>query len=330
MIARELSMRAASLSLSRRDWLALGLASAAAPLLPGAAQAKVLKYPMEPVSIAPGVWTIYGVNEPITSKNGGAIANITVFDTSDGAVIIDAGPSHRYGEALQAKAKELTGKPVARVYLTHLHSDHSLGASAFEDGVVSAGPKLAADLKKFGNDLTNAMYRVAGDWMRGTDVPSFSRTAEDGVEAIGERRFRLVTLSGHTNEDLCLFEERAGLLFPGDLVFLDRAATTPDADLAKWRASLDAVAAMDHKLLVPGHGPVEAGTRGIDQTRQWLDMVEAQIDAGFERGLDIPEMMAEPLPDWTKAIAVAQHEWGRSVMHLVPRLELARLPVVSS
>lgn len=315
---------------TRREWLAFGLAAAAFPLLPQAARAKVLTYRLDPVEIGQGVWTIFGLPEPITAKNGGAIANITIFDTKDGAVLIDAGPSHRYGEALKALAEDLTGKPVARVYVTHYHSDHVLGATAFDDGLVSGGPALAADLKRSGNDLTNAMYRVAGDWMRGTGVPQPGRVAADGVEEIGGRRFRQIVLSGHTSEDLCLYEEGSGLLFPGDLVFLDRAATTPDAKLDTWRASLKTIAEMDHRLLVPGHGPVEPGTRGIEQTHRWLDMVQQTIETGFEQGLDETELMAVPLPAWTDSIAVARHEFGRSAMHLMPGLELERLPTLGA
>lgn len=311
---------------NRREWLALGLSAAAMPLLPAPALSKVLAYPFAPVSIAPGVWTIYGAPEPITAANGGAIANVTVLDTGDGTVLIDAGPSHRYGEALKAVAEELTRKPVVRVYLTHYHADHVLGATAFENGVVSAGKDLIADLKLYGNDLTNGMYHVAGDWMRGTGIPAPGLTAANGVESVGSRRFRTIRLSGHTREDLCLFEENSGLLFAGDLVFLDRAATTPDANLPAWRASLAALSEIDHALLVPGHGPVEAGRRGIDQTRRWLDAVEAQIGDGFERGLDITELMAVPLPDWSSDIAVARYEYARSVMHLLPTLEEERLP----
>lgn len=314
---------------TRREWLALGAAAAAFPALPLPARAKVLKYQLDPVEIAPGVWTIYGLPEPITARNGGAIANITVFDTRDGAVLIDAGPSHRYGEALKALAESLTGKPVARVYITHYHSDHVLGATAFEDGIVSGGPALAADLKRAGNDLTNAMYRVAGDWMRGTGVPQPGTIAADGVEEIGGRKFRQILLAGHTREDLCLYEEGSGLFFPGDLVFLDRAATTPDARLDTWRASLKQIAGMDHRLLVPGHGPVEPGTRGLEQTERWLDTVQQTIQAGFEQGLDETELMGAALPAWTDKIAVARHEFGRSVMHLMPALEVERLPVLT-
>lgn len=315
--------------LTRRAGLALGLSAMAAAGRPTAVAAAPRRYVLDPVRIAEGVWTVYGAQEAITAENGGAIANVTLLDTREGCVLIDAGPSHRYGTALDVLARELTGKPVVRVYLTHFHADHSLGATAFPDAVLWAGPGLRADLARFGNDLASGMYRVAGDWMRGTGVPKPAMEAHEGVEEVGGRRFRLMPLSGHTREDLCLFEESSGLLFPGDLVFLDRAATTPDADLPRWRVALRTISDVPCRLLVPGHGPTEAGRRGIDQTLAWLDTIEAAIEGGFAQGLDITEIMARPLPDWTKGIAVAGYEYARSVMHLLPRIETDQLPVLA-
>ena len=90
-----------TLDVSRRFALALGLGVAAVPLLrPHGVGAAPLAYRIDPKPIGDGVWLISGAYEPINAANGGAIANITIFDTRDGAVIVDAGPSHTYGEAL--------------------------------------------------------------------------------------------------------------------------------------------------------------------------------------------------------------------------------------
>lgn len=314
---------------TRRGAMALGIGAAAMPLIRPAAQAAPLAYRIEPRPLGDGVWMIEGASAPITMENGGAIANIVILDTGEGAVIVDAGPSHSYGVALREVAETLTGKPVARVYLTHIHTDHVLGATAFAPETVWTTPALAADLKARGAGLTDAMYRVVGDWMRGTTTPEPRGEATAPTEDIGERRFRFLDLSGHTASDLVLFEERSGLLIAGDLVFLDRAPTTPDADLGAWRTSLDRLAGVPHGLLAPGHGPAESGARGLGQTRDWLAMVEERIADGFERGLDVTELMAAPLPAWAEKMAVARYEFARSVMHLLPRLEAARLPLVT-
>lgn len=319
-----------SLDLTRRGTLGLGVGLAALPLLPGRPTAAPLRYEIRPRPIGDGVWLVEGANSPITMENGGAIANVLILDTRDGAVVVDAGPSHAYGEALKSAAEQATGRPVVRVYLTHIHTDHVLGATAFSPETVATTPELAADLKLRGAGLTDAMYRVAGDWMRGTTTPEPGAVVERDREDVGERRFRFLRLAGHTSSDLALFEERSGLLIAGDLVFLDRAATTPDADLARWRASLATMADVPHSLLIPGHGPAEPGARGVTQTRDWLAMVEDRIGDGFERGLDVTELMAAPLPGWVETIAVSRYEFARSVMHLLPRLEERGLPVVSA
>ncbi len=304
---------------------------AALPLIAGAfdsAAAAPLSYPLQPVRIGEGVWVLYGVPEPIDRSNGGAIANITIFDTADGAVIVDTGPSKRYGVALEACVRELTGKPVVRVYLTHFHPDHVFGNQAFDARAIAAPQGVIDGLASLGEDFASAMYHAAGDWMRGTELVLPGKAVNDGVEEIGGRRFALKSLGGHTPCDLALLEETSGILVAGDLVFLDRAPTTPHADLGRWRESLSALAAIKATHIVPGHGPVEATSRGLEQTREWLAMVEDTIRSAFDRGLSINEATLIPLPAWSSKIALARYEFERSVMHFFPKLEAGQWPRV--
>ncbi|MBL8565103.1 MAG: quinoprotein relay system zinc metallohydrolase 1 [Hyphomicrobiaceae bacterium] len=315
---------------SRRQAIAAfaGIATLPALLAVFDANAAPLVYELRPEPIAPGIWVIRGAQEAIERSNGGAIANITIFDTRDGAVIVDTGPSKRYGLALEALVRQLTGKPVVRAYLTHFHPDHVFGNQAFAANVLSAPRGVIDGLAELGESFASAMYHAAGDWMRGTEVMRPGTECSDGVETIGERRFRLMGLGGHTPSDLALIEETSGILVTGDLTFLDRAPTTPHADLARWRSSLDTLSAIAHARLVPGHGPVEEGARGIAQTRDWLSLVEETIRTAFDRGLSSNEAMAEPLPAWTEKVALARYEFERSVMHFYPKLEAGEWPRV--
>lgn len=317
--------------LSRRAALKRLAGIAALPLIAGAFDAAVaapLSYPMKPVRIDEGVWVLYGVPEPIDRSNGGAIANITIFDTRDGAVVVDTGPSKRYGAALETCVHELTGKPVVRAYLTHFHPDHIFGNQAFNAKVIAAPQGVIDGLTSLGEDFASAMYFATGDWMRGTELVLPGKAIDSGVEEIGGRRFASKVLGGHTSCDLAIVEETSGILVAGDLVFLDRAPTTPHADLIRWRDSLTELAAVNAMQIVPGHGPVEGAPRGFDQTREWLSMVEETIRSAFDRGLTINEAMAEPLPDWTSRIALARYEYERSVMHFYPKLEAGQWPRV--
>lgn len=317
--------------ISRRAALHRLSAIAAWPVIAGAfdtAAAAPLAYTLKPVLIAQGVWVLYGVPEPIDRSNGGAIANITIFDTREGAVIVDTGPSKRYGTALADCVKQVTGKPVVRVYLTHFHPDHVFGNQAFEARSIAAPQGVIDGLQSLGENFAAAMYNAAGDWMRGTELVLPGRAVGEVVEEIGGRRFALKLLGGHTPSDLALLEETSNILVAGDLVFLDRAPTTPHADPARWRESLDVLGRIKARQIVPGHGPVEGAPRGFDQTRDWLAVVEDTIRDAFERGLSMNEAMSEPLPDWTGKVALARYEYERSVMHFYPKLEAGSWPRV--
>lgn len=310
--------------LHRRAFLGAGLGTLAL----GSA-ARAADYAIRPEPVGEGIWMVHGADEPIAPDNGGAIANITIIDTPAGTVLCDCGPSLRYARALQAVAQRLTGKPVTRVYVTHLHPDHGLGIAAFDPAIVAALPGTIADIRRDGPGFSDAMYRILNDWMRGTDVVVPGKPVGEGVADHGGRRLRLLALSGHSSADLALLDERTGLLIGGDLLFHDRAPTTPTADLGRWRASLDRLAALPHKGAIPGHGPFDPGGReAISQTRDWLDWLEATLSDAVARGLDMVEAGALPIPDRFAGFAAARYELQRSVSHLYPAMEAATLPRV--
>lgn len=315
---------------TRRELLlSIGAAGAVASLPMFDVSAAPKTYALKPIQLTDGIWMIAGAQEAIDETNGGAIANIGIVATSEGAVVIDCGPSKRYGSALARLAEELTGKPVARVYLTHFHPDHVFGCQAFSSGTVAATPGVIDGLRETGEDFAAAMYRVAGDWMRGTEVVLPAKLVDGRFEDIGDRRFRLLRMKGHTASDLAVYDERSGIIFAGDLVFLDRAPTTPHASLADWKIAIATLGAVPHAMLVPGHGPAELNSnRGLEQTRLWLTMLEERLGTAFEQGFDMNEAAAMELPAWTDGVALARLEFERSVSHLFPAIEAARLPKV--
>lgn len=312
--------------LSRRTVMAGMLGAAALPV-----SAASLAYAIEPKPIGDGIWMIHGADAPIEMANGGAIANITIIATEAGSVLVDCGPSLRYGQALRAVAERLTASPVVRVYLTHLHPDHVYGAAAFDPSTLAATPQLAAVLKSDGAGFSDGMYRLLGDWMRGTELVMPGTILTGDSETIGGRRFGLLALSGHSPADLAVIDERTGTLVAGDLVFHDRAPSTPHASLPAWRSALDRLKTVLHKAVIPGHGPCDATpTTAIDQTRDWLDWLDGALRNAVAQGLDMAEAGNLPIPARFATMAAARYEMQRSVSHFYPGLEQTLLPRIDT
>jgi quinoprotein relay system zinc metallohydrolase 1 len=290
-------------------------------LLTNLAQA-ALDYRLEPQQIADGVWLVEGSTDNFAADNGGNIVNVGFIETADGVVVIDTGPSRRYGEALRQSIEKATGKPVVRVLLTHHHPDHVLGNQAFAGVPIAALPGTTKLLAEQGDAMAENMYRLVGDWMRGTEVVLPSEEVREGMLEIGGRRLQLLALHGHTGADLAILDERTGVLFAGDLLFYQRALTTPNSPgLDVWLADLDRLEAMPWKQIVPGHGPLTTDAAPFTQMRDYLGWLDGLLRQGAEQGAEMNELIRAPIPDRFAQINLSRYELIRSVSHLYPSYE---------
>ncbi|WP_265534533.1 quinoprotein relay system zinc metallohydrolase 1 [Pseudomonas saponiphila] len=285
-----------------------------------------LDYDLKPRQIAAGTWLLEGSTDNFAKANGGNIVNTGFIVTDSGVVVIDSGPSKRYGEALRRAIAATTDKPVIQLLLTHHHPDHVLGNQAFTDVPIGALAGTADLLRQQGDAMAENMYRMVGDWMRGTEVVLPTQVLEPGTLEVGGHRLRLLGLSGHTGADLAIFDENTGVLFAGDLVFYERALTTPNSPgLAVWLKDLDTLQALPWKLIVPGHGPLATDAAPFAQMRDYLGWLDGLMRDGAARGNDMAEMIRRPIPERFAGISLTRYELIRSVSHLYPRYERQRL-----
>ncbi len=310
-----------ALRYNRRQALGLGLAGCGC-MLCGGADAAALKYELKADEIAPRTWGVFGAREYFSLANGGNIVNTAFVEVPDGVVVIDTGPSKRYGAALKALiAHKLPGRKILRVYNTHHHPDHFLGNQVFDRPLIAAPEKVIANIEAAGEAYADNMYRLVGDWMRGTEPVSPGTALGGDSEDVGGRRFSFLKLAGHTSADFAVRDDETGVLFSGDLAFLDRAPTTPSANLAKWRDALAVIQATDLSMILPGHGPGDPAGRSITQTRDYLDWLEGTLREAVARGLTQNEAMAQSIPQRFVKLGVVRTEFRRSVVHLWQRLE---------
>ena len=287
-------------------------------------------YALQARALAPGVWVVEGDNADFSRGNGCNIINTAFIATGDGVLVINSGPSRRYGEALRKLIARTTDEPIRELVQLNLHPDHGLGHQAFADVPRRATAATRAGVQREGKAFEDNLYRLCGDWMAGTTQQPPDSPVPLGRQRVGRRELEWIELQGHTASDLVLVDHTSGIVFAGGLVFRDRIPTTPHARLDEWQRSLDALQAVlpPHAVLVPSHGPVRADAAALDQTRGYLQWLQGHLRAAAARGLDLNELLKQGLPAPFAGWAAADTEYVRNLSHLYPAAEREALDVL--
>lgn len=283
--------------------------------------ASAYEYDLSPELIAPNTYLITGSKDDFTRQNGGDIVNIAFIVTQDGVVVIDSGPSFQYGQQLRNTIGEITTQPIAQMLITHQHPDHIFGVQAFKDVPVLALPETIEHIAEESENSLDHLYRIVGDAMKSTENVAFFKPLTVETEQFGSHTLRYLKLAGHSQTDLVIVDETTGVVFASDLVFANRAATTPHANVAAWLDSLNTIEALAPTILVPGHGDLIEPRRAIAQTRAYLRWVDQTIHNAVETGLDMHQTMALPVPRDFHDLSGVEREYDRSVVHLYLQYE---------
>lgn len=293
--------------------------------LPALGSAAEFDYGLAPRRVADNTYVVIGKTEDFSRSNGGNIVNTGFVVTDAGVVIIDSGPSRRYGEQLRAAVASVTDKPIVRVFNTHHHPDHFLGNQVFAKLPISALSRTIQGQKEEGGAFAENVYRMSGDWIKGTEQTPANEAVEAGSVRIGGHEFEMLALTGHTSGDLAIFDKTTGVLFAGDLVFFNRAPSTPHAIMNEWLEALGKIDRVPYRILVPGHGEPVSDGRAVDQTRRYLEWIDTTLKTSAESGADMNEVFHLKIHEDFIEMPLARNEFARSIAHLYQRYERGAL-----
>jgi quinoprotein relay system zinc metallohydrolase 1 len=299
------------------------LLAAALLLVSAQAQAQSLDYKLAARALADNVYVVEGANADFTPANGCNIINTGFIVTGAGVVVVNTGPSKLYGEQLRTLIARTTREPIAQVLHLNLHPDYFLGNQAFADVPRKATAATRAGMQREAKSYEDNLYRLCGDWMKGTQALLPQQDVAPGTFALGAREFELREFAGHTASDLVLIDKTSGVVFAGGLVFHQRLPTTPHAEPKRWLASLDVLAPLlsADRTIVPSHGPVHRGDAGLAQTRDYLRWLDQSFARWAQEGADVNDVLRAPMPTAFRAWAAYPAEYVRNVAHLWPRYE---------
>ncbi|MGH1589740.1 quinoprotein relay system zinc metallohydrolase 2 [Methylobacterium phyllosphaerae] len=239
-------------TVSRRGALFGGLCLCCLPTLGRAAES----FTME--EVGPGIFVRKGLIADATAENADAIANIGFIVGKTGVLVTESGGSLADGQWLRAEIGKRTQKPITHVVLTHVHPDHVFGAGAFvQDKPVFVGhAKLTEALSARGEFYRKRLIDLLGEDRTGPVVYPTMRVADTAEVDLGDRRLTFTAHgAAHTTSDLSMIDSGSGLLFPADLLFVNRIPSL-DGSLRGWFKEAERLKGMGATRAVPGHGPV--------------------------------------------------------------------------
>jgi quinoprotein relay system zinc metallohydrolase 2 len=237
---------------SRRGALFGGLCLCCLPTLGRAAETFTMD------EVGPGIFVRKGLIADATAENADAIANVGFIVGKTGVLVTESGGSLADGQWLRAEIGKRTQKPITHVVLTHVHPDHVFGAGAFaQDKPVFIGhAKLTEALSARGEFYRKRLIDLLGEDRTGPVVYPTLSVADTAEIDLGDRRLTFTAHGvAHTTSDLSMIDSGSGLLFPADLLFVNRIPSL-DGSLRGWLKEAERLKGMGATRAVPGHGPV--------------------------------------------------------------------------
>jgi glyoxylase-like metal-dependent hydrolase (beta-lactamase superfamily II) len=201
----------------------------------------------------------------------GWLVNSHIVELSSHLLVVDAQYTLPLASEVAHYARGLN-KPLSRLYFTHYHPDHLLGAGAFDapmytlssvaDKIVAAGDRVASEEHaKVGDDIPERARRA-------------DRRIEEGEEVIDNVRvvYRSVQ-SAETEDALVIALSDAGTIIVQDLVYNRVHLFLGERNFDGWRAALREHRELPYGVVLPGHG-LAGGVKLYDQMRDYLDFAE--------------------------------------------------------
>lgn len=202
------------------------------------------------------------LTEPYTHRY--VRANIWLFRGRDADLLVDTGMGIC---PLRPEIDLVAGKPLL-VVATHIHLDH---VGSLHEFSWRAGPAYSADaFASMDEAATYAdAFRGLADGVTKQPRPGWSaanyriepapltRTlVEDDIVDLGNRRFRVLHLPGHSPDSIALFDEADGRFFSGDAIYDAMLIDDlPDSDRTAYRRTMERLLDLPIRIGHGGHGP---------------------------------------------------------------------------
>jgi glyoxylase-like metal-dependent hydrolase (beta-lactamase superfamily II) len=224
----------------------------------------------------------------------------------DAVMVIDTQATPVMAQDVIRHIRGVTDKPIRYVVLSHYHAVRVLGASGYApehiiasrdtyDLIVERGEQdKASEIGRFPR-----LFQAVESVPPGMTWPTITFSGRMSIW-LGKLEVQLIQLGrGHTKGDTVAWLPEQKILFSGDLVEFDATPYAGDAYFSDWPQTLDNIAALRPRALVPGRGAAlttsEQVAAGLAGTRGFISELYASVRAGVAQGRDLNAVYKQTL-----------------------------------
>lgn len=238
-----------------------------------------------------------------TAPDDGWCVNSHIVETSKQLVVVDAQYTLTYAREVVAYAAGL-GKPISRLYVTHYHPDHLLGAPAFSCQIYALA-SVAAKIDAVGDRIAAEEHEKLGDVIP-LHAERPSQIVAPGTEEIDGVRFEFLHLQhAETQDALMVGFPDHGVLITQDLLYNGVHVFIGERAFDDWSAALRHTRALNYDSLLPGHGP-PGGPELFGAMSQYLAMARDAL-SGSGSGDELKSRLITAFPHH-RATVLLEHQ----------------------
>lgn len=219
------------------------------------------------------------------------------------SLLVDTLFDLRLTQAMLDGLEPLTASaPIATLVNTHANGDHCYGnelvagaeivaSDAAAREMAAVPPEMMAALKAADGPTGALFARFFGPFaFEGITLTPPTRTFTDrlGLDVAGTRVDLVEVGPAHTEGDVVVHVPDAGVVFTGDICFIEGTPIVWAGPLDRWIAACDLIVDLDPAAVVPGHGPV-TDTAGVVRVRDYLAWVDGEARDRHDRGMTAAE-----------------------------------------
>lgn len=188
---------------------------------------------------------------------------------------------------------------------THANGDHCYGnelvggarivaSKASAEEMAEVTPAMMAEILKNAGSLGEAgefFQRIFGpfDFEGITPAPPNFTFEGERVEQVGDKEVKLIEVGpAHTRGDVLVHVPADGVVFTGDILFIDGTPIIWEGPVGNWIEACDRIIAMEPRVIVPGHGPL-TDAQGVARMRDYLVYIHEQARLRYEAGMPAAE-----------------------------------------